>query len=34
MAKSLDSLMERTMVELSDVSLEKKKVDLRVTRLD
>ena len=34
MAKNLDSLMERMMDELSDVSLEKKKVDLTVTRLD
>ena len=34
MAKNLDDLMERKMDELSDVSLEKKKVDLMVTRLD
>ena len=34
MAKNLDSLMERMMDELSDVCLEKKKVDLMVTTLD
>ena len=34
MAKNLDSLMERMMVELLDASLEKKKADLTVTRLD
>lgn len=34
LAKKLDNMTERKMVEFSDVSLEQRKVDLTVTMLD